>query len=535
MFNALQAETGAEIAALFAADPDRFARFSVQMVDILFDFSRTSMTPAARAMLLDLARAQDVEGWRDRMFAGARINTTEDRRVLHTALRLPEGTAFRADDEDIAGPVLATRARAYRFAEAVRDGRYSGAGGPFTDVVNIGIGGSDLGPHLVADALTPYRDGPRLHFVSNVDGAHLTDVFAGLDLTRTLVLVASKTFTTAETMANAHRARALIEAAVGEAAAPGHFAALTSAVDLAAAFGVPEERCFGFADWVGGRYSLWSAIGLSVMMGVGPARFDALLAGAHEMDEHFRTAPLDANLPVLMALTGIWHRSACRYPSRCIAPYDQRLALLPAYLQQLDMESNGKGVGREGNDLAAPACPVVWGSAGTNGQHAFFQLLHQGEVHPVEFLVAATGHEAEMMDQHDQLLANCLAQAEALMRGRDAAEVVETLTAAGWAEDAARAAAPNRRFPGNRPSTLLLYRRLDPRTLGRLLAAFEHRTFVEGVIWGVNSFDQWGVELGKELARSRLAAIRDPGGSEVPVALAGPVAHLQALRETPGD
>jgi len=395
------------------------------------------------------------------------------------------------------------------FAEAIRDGTARGATGrAFTDVVNIGIGGSDLGPVMATLALAPYHDGPRVHFVSNVDGAHIHDTLKGLDPATTLVIVASKTFTTVETMTNAAAARRWVAGALGEAAVSRHFAAVSTALDKVAAFGIDAARVFGFWDWVGGRYSVWSAIGLPVMIAVGAEDFGRFLDGAHAMDQHFRDAPMGGNLPVTLGLVGYWHRAICGFPTRAIIPYDQRLARLPAYLQQLDMESNGKRVTLDGRALDGPSGPVVWGEPGTNGQHAFFQLLHQGtDVIPVEFMIAAIGHEPNLAIQHEMLIANCLAQSEALMKGRTLAEARAQLKAKGLPDAEADRLAPHRVFPGNRPSITMLYDRLDPFALGRLVALYEHRVFVEAQLFGINAFDQWGVELGKELATELLPVV----------------------------
>ncbi|MBM3525089.1 MAG: glucose-6-phosphate isomerase, partial [Alphaproteobacteria bacterium] len=423
-------------------------------------------------------------------------------------------------------------ARAATFAEAVRDGAIAPArGGRFTDVVNIGIGGSDLGPAMTTLALTPYHVGPRPHFVSNVDGAHIADTLARLDPATTLVIVASKTFTTAETMTNAATARRWIVGALGESAVSAHFAAVSTALDRVAAFGIASDRIFGFWDWVGGRYSVWSAIGLPLMLAIGRANFDRFLDGAHAMDVHFREAPFERNLPVLLGLVGVWHRNICGYPTRAVLPYDQRLARLPAYLQQLDMESNGKRVRLDGMPVGRATGPVVWGEPGTNGQHAFFQLLHQGtDIVPCEFLIAAEGHEPALAQQHAMLVANCLAQSEALMRGRTTAEA-EALLEKSTADPVRRALlAAHRTFPGDRPSVTIAYRKLDPFTLGRLIALYEHRVFVEAAIHGINAFDQWGVELGKELATELLPMVegRMPAASRDSSTL-GLLAHLQSL------
>ncbi len=352
-------------------------------------------------------------------------------------------------------------------------------------------------------ALAPYHDGPRTHFVSNVDGAHLADALKGLDPKRTLFLIASKTFTTQETMANAHSARKWVEAKLGRDKAGLHFAALSTAREKVEAFGIDPERMFGFWDWVGGRYSVWSAIGLSLAIAVGRSHFEAFLAGARAMDEHFRKARPAKNLPLILALIGLWNRNALGFPALAVLPYEQRLARFPAYLQQLDMESNGKSVRLDGKPVASVTGPLVFGEPGTNGQHAFYQLIHQGtDVIPCDFLVGAEGHEPELAHQHKLLIANCLAQTEALMNGRTLAEAKAQLKAQGLPAAEINRLAPHKVFPGNRPTNTLFYRKLDPATLGALIALYEHKVFVQGVIWGINSFDQWGVELGKELANS---------------------------------
>ncbi|MFG1299890.1 glucose-6-phosphate isomerase [Xanthobacter sp. V3C-3] len=507
------------------ATPERFDRFSVAYGDLLIDFSKTAITEETLGLLLDLARAGGVEALRDAMFAGEHINLTEDRAVLHAALRDRSDDPWGVDGIDVKPGVEETLRRLADFASAVRDGRIAGArGGRFTDVVNIGIGGSDLGPAMVTGALAPYHDGPRCHFVSNVDGAHITDVLKGLDPATTLFIVASKTFTTVETMCNAGTARAFIADALGEAAVGAHFAAVSTALERVQAFGISAERTFGFWDWVGGRYSVWSAIGLPVMLAIGPFRFGEFLTGAAAMDAHFRSAPLDQNLPVLLGLIGLWHRNVCQYPSRAIIPYDQRLARLPAYLQQLDMESNGKRVTRDGTPVSRPTGPIVWGEPGTNAQHAFFQLLHQGtDIVPVEFLIAAEGHEATLRQHQDLLVANCLAQSEALMRGRTLEEAAAQLRTKGLPEAEVARIAPHRVFPGDRPSITIAYAQLDPFTLGRIIALYEHRVFVEAAVWGINAFDQWGVELGKELATALLPAVT---GGALPAGTSGSTAGL---------
>lgn len=539
VFKALAADhasrAGEKVANLFAADPDRFGSFSASFEDMLLDFSKCSLTAHTLDLLLDLVRAAGVEAKREAMFTGVHINLTEDRAVLHTALRDPGETPLTVDGQDVRADVASVLAAMATFAEGIRSGTLKGwTGKPITDVVNIGIGGSDLGPVMATIALTPYHDGPRAHYVSNVDGAHLYDTVKDLDPASTLFIVASKTFTTQETMSNAASARHWIVEALGETAVANHFAAVSTALDKVAAFGIAPDRVFGFWDWVGGRYSVWSAIGLPVMIAVGEAHFRRFLAGGHAMDEHFRTAPLEKSLPVLLALVGIWHRDVCGYATRAVIPYDQHLARLPAYLQQLDMESNGKHVTLDGKAVAHDTGPVVWGEPGTNGQHAFFQLIHQGTSPiPVEFLIAAKGHAEEkepgLKRQHAMLIANCLAQSEALMRGRTLEEAKAQLLAAGRDEASADKIAPHRVFTGSRPSVTIAYETLDPYTLGRIIALYEHRVFVEGAVWNINSFDQWGVELGKELANTLLPAVESGVAPDsVSTSAAGLLRHLVA-------
>ena len=485
------------IANLFR-DTERARKFSVRAGDLLLDFSKTSIDDTTFGVLVDMAAASGLEAQREAMFSGARINQTENRAVLHTALRNLNGGPVMLDGRDVMPGVRATLEHMRRFAGDVRAGRFTGQGGRITDVVNIGIGGSDLGPAMAVRALAPCHDGPRCHFVSNVDGADIHDTLSGLVPETTLIIVASKTFTTVETMTNAEAARAWMAAGVGEPGA--QFAAISAAGERAAAFGIAPGRVFGFGDWVGGRYSVWGPVGLSLMIAVGAEDFGAFLGGAEAMDRHFRTAPLAENMPVVLALVGIWHNQGCGYATRAVLPYDQRLARLPAYLQQLEMESNGKGVAMDGGPLPVPSGPVVWGEPGTNGQHAFYQLIHQGtRIIPCEFLVAAEGHEAALDHHHRLLVANCLAQSEALMLGRDPS--AGGMAGAGPDGEALERQARHRAFPGNRPSTTLVYPKLTPYALGQIIALYEHRVFVEGALLGINSFDQWGVELGKALAR----------------------------------
>ena len=494
---------------LFAADPKRFKVFSASFGDLLLDYSKNRVDEKAMAALFELARASGVEERRKAMWRGEHINTTEDRAVLHMALRYRGDKPVGVDGRDVMPDVREVLARMRVFAEGVRDGSIAGAGGePFTDVVNIGIGGSDLGPVMVTLALAPYtRADLRLHYVSNVDGAHIHDTLRGLDPRRTLFIVASKTFTTDETMTNAATARAWIAAALGEAAVPAHFAALSTNIEGCGRFGIPEDRIFGFWDWVGGRYSVWSAIGLPVAIAVGFDNFEAFLAGAYEMDQHFLKAKPEKNLPMIMGLLGVWYRNAWGFSTHAVLPYDQRLSRFAAYLQQQDMESNGKSVTLDGKPVDYPTGPIIWGEPGTNGQHAFYQLIHQGtDVIPVDFLVAATPHES-LPPHHDKLVANCFAQSEALMLGKTKDEVVAELAAQGLGKEQIKALVPHKMFPGNRPSNTLIYPKLTPAMLGSLVALYEHKVFVQGAIWGINSYDQWGVELGKQLARALLPKV----------------------------
>jgi glucose-6-phosphate isomerase len=480
-------------------DETRAADFSVPADGMLFDYSKTNIDAATRAALVALAETSGLAEKRAAMFAGEKINVTEGRAVLHVALRAGDDAVITVDGRDVLPEVRRIRDLCAAFARDVRSGAYTGQGGRITDVVNIGIGGSDLGPAMATLALAPFHDGPRVHFVSNVDGAHIHDTLRGLDPTTTLVIVASKTFTTIETMTNADTAKRWMAERVANPAA--QFAAVSTAADKTAAYGIDPERVFGFEDWVGGRYSLWGPIGLSLMIAVGPKAFDDVLAGARAMDDHFRTAPLADNMPVMLALVGLWHNQLCGHATRAVLPYDQRLSRLPAYLQQLEMESNGKRVAIDGSDLPTHSGPVVWGEPGTNGQHAFYQLIHQGtRVVPCEFLVARHGHEPDLAHQHLLLVSNCLAQAEALLRGRSLNEARAIMAAKGLSGDELERQARHRVFPGNRPTTVLAYDQLTPFAFGQIIALYEHRVFVEGVILGINSYDQWGVELGKELA-----------------------------------
>ncbi|TNC68019.1 glucose-6-phosphate isomerase [Rubellimicrobium roseum] len=509
-------------------DPGRAESFSVRVGDLLLDYSKTNIDRDGLRHLTGLLDAAGVAAKRDAMFAGARINETEGRAVLHTALRNLDGGPVIVDGQDVMPGVLDTLQRMEAFATAIREGQEAGQGGRYTDVINIGIGGSDLGPKMGAIALAPYHDGPRTHFVSNVDPADIADVLRACDPATTLVIVASKTFTTQETMANARTAKAWMSQSVPDAAR--QFAALSTDLAKTGAFGIDPSRVFGFEDWVGGRYSMWGPIGLSLMIAIGPEAFRAFLRGGQAMDLHFRSAEWHENMPALLALVGIWHNQVCDHATRAVLPYDNRLMRLPAYLQQLEMESNGKRVSMDGAPLAVHSGSVVWGEPGTNGQHAFYQLIHQGtRVIPCEFLVAARGSEDDLHHQHQLLIANGLAQSEALMRGRTMDEARALMAAKGLSGDELERQASHRVFPGNRPSTTLAYPRLDPFTLGQIVALYEHRVFVEGAVLGINSYDQWGVELGKELANTLAPMVTgEQGTSGKDASTAGLVEFLRA-------
>jgi glucose-6-phosphate isomerase len=499
----------------FARHPGRAAALSFEAPEVFADLSKNLIDTATLHFLLDLARECGLEAHRDAMFAGTPINATEGRAVLHTALRAPSGAApFSKDVHSVLDAMLA-------YAERVR----AEAGTGVTDVVNIGIGGSDLGPAMVTLALEPYvHPGLRMHFVSNVDGHDLARVLKRLDAKRTLFIVASKTFTTQETMANAEAAKAWFLAQGGSDTAR-HFAATTTNVEAAARFGITTT--FGFWDWVGGRYSLWSAIGLPIAIAIGAEGFRALLAGAHAMDRHFAQAPLERNLPALLGLVDLWYRNFHRFGSRSVAPYHQGLARLPAYLQQLEMESNGKRVDAAGEPLPYATSPVVWGEPGTNGQHAYFQMLHQGsDVIPVEFIAVRTPDHT-LADSHRKLLANCLAQSQALMLGKSADEARAEKAPTAAAGFDADALARHRSFPGNRPSTTLVLESLTPHALGALIALYEHRVFTSGALWGINSFDQWGVELGKALANQLLPRFASGDANGLDASTAALLARLR--------
>lgn len=496
---------------LFANDSKRFEKYSYQLGDILFDFSKHRITDETLPLLMQVAREADIEGWRDRMFAGEKINFTENRAVLHTALRNRSNTPVMVDGRDVMPDVNAVLAQMRDFSNKVRNGDWKGfTGERITDIVNIGIGGSDLGPVMVCDALKPYSN-PSLnvHFVSNIDGAHLMRALEKCKPETTLFIVASKTFTTQETMTNATSARAwFLEAAKDSAFVAKHFVALSTNVKAVQDFGIDTKNMFAFWDWVGGRYSLWSAIGLSIALYVGMDNFEDLLTGAHEMDNHFKTAPLEQNIPVIMALIGVWYNNFFHVDTNAILPYDQGMARFPAYLQQADMESNGKFICRDGERIKYKTGPVIWGEAGTNGQHAFYQLIHQGtQIVPCDFLMPVHSHYAigkHGYAHHKILLANFLAQTQALMLGKTREQARAELEKQGLHGEALETLLPHKVFEGNRPSTSIMFDKLTPNTLGKLIALYEHKIFVQGFIWNINSYDQWGVEYGKQIAQEIL-------------------------------
>ncbi len=505
-----------DILGLFDADSNRAQKFSLEAAGLVLDYSKNPVSEQTLELLLSLAENSSVSAQLQAMFEGRRINVTENRPALHIALRNRSQRPIIVDGRDVMPDVNAVLERMRAFSDAVRGGQLRGATGkPFTDVVNIGIGGSDLGPLTVCSALKPFaKNGPQVHFVSNVDAAHLASTLENLDPQTTLFIVSSKTFTNQETMTNARSARQwlltqLAGSGEDEALIRRHFAAASTNLKETATFGIEPEQVFGFWDWVGGRYSLWSAIGLPIALAVGFDKFEQLLAGAHAMDEHFRTAPLAQNMPTLLALIGVWHTNFLGAATHAVFPYAQDLAWLPMHLQQLEMESGGKRTDRSGLLVDYSTVPIIWGAAGTNGQHAFFQQLHQGtQVTPCDFIAVACS-EWDMPEHHEILLANCLAQSEALLRGRNTDVVLNELATHGITGKEAERLAKSRSFPGNRPSNTILLERLDARVLGALLALYEHKVFVQGAIWNINSFDQPGVELGKGLAEDVLKDLRN--------------------------
>jgi glucose-6-phosphate isomerase len=509
------------VSELFERDPRRFERFSREQAGLLMDFSRQRLDEIALSKLLQLADSVGLRSRIEAMWRGEHINTTEDRAVLHVALRQPQGAAIGG--ADIEKTVMAERARMLGYAEAVRGGTIKGSSGKaFRLVVNIGIGGSDLGPAMAVQALRAYSGGaPRCEFVSNIDGCHLTEVLESADPATTLFIVASKTFTTLETLTNARTARAWLAGRLGEAAVPQHFAAVSVNTKAMNEFGVHPQYRFQMWDWVGGRYSMWSSIGVSLAIAVGERHFRAFLAGGHEVDEHFRSAPWAENLPALMGLIGIWNVNFLGLPTLAVLPYDDSLRRFPAYLQQLEMESNGKSVMLDGEPVQCDTAAVIWGEAGNNGQHSFFQLLHQGSARAaLDFLVPARsscGNQA----QQDLAIANCFAQAEAFANGQSAETVRAELERAGLPPAHTAALVPHKVHPGSRPNSIVLFRQLDPATLGRLIALYEHGVLTQSVVWGINAFDQWGVELGKKLCEQLAPAVQDPaGGHPAPAPIA---------------
>jgi glucose-6-phosphate isomerase len=496
---------------LFASDANRFNKYSLKFTDILFDYSKHRINDETLPLLMQLAREADIENWRDRMFSGEKINITENRAVLHTALRNRSNTPVFVDGKDVMPDVNAVLKQMREFSEKVRDGSWKGyTGKRITDIVNIGIGGSDLGPVMVCDALKPYASPDlNVHFVSNIDGAHLMRALEKCNPETTLFIVASKTFTTQETMTNATSARTwFLTTAQDNAHVAKHFVALSTNAKAVQEFGIDIANMFAFWDWVGGRYSLWSAIGLSIALYVGMDNFEELLTGAHEMDNHFKSAPLEQNMPVIMALIGIWYNNFFHVDTNAILPYDQGMARFPAYLQQADMESNGKFICRDGKRIQYKTGPVIWGEAGTNGQHAFYQLIHQGtQIVPCDFLMPVHSHYAfgkHGYAHHKILLANFLAQTQALMLGKTPEQARVELEKQGMSGEALEKLLPHKVFEGNRPSTSIMFDKVTPNTLGKLIALYEHKIFVQGMIWDINSFDQWGVEYGKQIAQEIL-------------------------------
>ncbi|MBI1194684.1 MAG: glucose-6-phosphate isomerase [Gammaproteobacteria bacterium] len=489
---------------LFARDEGRFDRFSLRLEDILLDYSKNRVTEESMGLLMALARQAGLEHERERMFTGERINFSEDRAVLHTALRNRGNRSIEVDGRDVMPDVRAVLDQMRTFTDAVRNGEWHGySGRPITDIVNIGIGGSDLGPVMVTEALRPYvHERLNTHFVSNVDATHISEVLTRVHPETTLFIIASKTFTTQETLTNAHTARNwFLDAAGDPKRIARHFVALSTNAEAVSDFGIDTANMFAFWDWVGGRYSLWSAIGLSIALAIGMDGFEELLEGGYAMDEHFRKAPLEENMPVIMGMLGVWYVNFFGSQTHAILPYDQYLHRFPAYFQQGDMESNGKRADRDGHLVDYDTGPVIWGEPGTNGQHAFFQLIHQGtRLIPADFLLPMVSHNP-VGRHHELLVSNCFAQTEALMLGKTAAEVRVELEFSGMDSARIDEILPHKLFPGNRPTSTILFHSLTPKTLGSLIALYEHKIFVQGVIWRINSFDQWGVELGKALAK----------------------------------
>ncbi|WP_047538159.1 glucose-6-phosphate isomerase [Methylotenera versatilis] len=523
---------------LFAADAKRFEKYSLKFADILFDYSKHRITDETLPLLLQMAREAKIEQWRDKMFAGEKINITENRAVLHTALRNRSNNPVYVDGKDVMPDVNAVLKQMRNFSEKVRDGSWKGyTGKRITDIVNIGIGGSDLGPVMVCDALKPYASPDlNIHFVSNIDGAHLMRALEKCNPETTLFIVASKTFTTQETMTNATTARTwFLDSAKDNSHVAKHFVALSTNAKAVADFGIDTANMFAFWDWVGGRYSLWSAIGLSIALYVGMDNFEALLDGAHEMDHHFKTAPLEQNMPVILALIGIWYNNFFHVDTHAILPYDQGMARFPAYMQQADMESNGKFICRDGSRVKYKTGPVIWGEAGTNGQHAFYQLIHQGtQIVPADFLMPVHSHYAigkHGYAHHKILLANFFAQTQSLMLGKTKEEARAELEEQGLSGEELEKLLPHKVFEGNRPTTSILFDKLTPNTLGKLIALYEHKIFVQGILWDINSYDQWGVEYGKQIAKQILPQLTsDEKVSNYDSSTNGLINHTKAIK-----
>ncbi len=498
---------------LFAQDPQRFDKFSLRFEDVLLDFSKNRITDRTLALLFDLARESDLKGWTEKMFTGQKINTTEDRAVLHVALRNRSNRPIVVDGQDVMPEVNRVLAQMRQFTESVRSGAWKGyTGKTIADVVNIGIGGSDLGPVMATEALKPYgKPGLRVHFVSNVDGTHIAETLKELNPETALFIVASKTFTTQETLTNAESARDwFLKSARDKAHVAKHFVALSTNEAEVKKFGIDPKNMFAFWDWVGGRYSLWSAIGLSIAVCIGMDNYEQMLAGGHAMDEHFRTTPVEKNLPAILGLIGIWYNNFFGAQTHAILPYDQYMHRFPAYFQQGDMESDGKSVTRDGESCAWSTGPIIWGEPGTNGQHAFYQLIHQGtKIVPCDFLAPIETHNP-IGEHHPILLSNFFAQTEALMKGKTADEVRAELKGPKLSAEALEKLVPQKQFAGNKPTNSILFKKLTPRALGMLIVLYEHKIFTQGIVWNINSFDQWGVELGKQLAKAILPELKGP-------------------------
>ncbi len=497
---------------LFAQDAERFAKFSTRFNDILLDYSKNRITEQTLTLLFDLARQAELTTWINRMFTGEKINNTENRAVLHIALRNRKNTPILVDGNDVMPQVNSVLSKMKHFSDSVRNGEWKGySGKAITDVINIGIGGSDLGPVMVTEALKHYaKENLHVHFVSNIDGTHLIETLKPLNPETTLFIIASKTFTTQETITNAMTAKNwFLETAKNETAVAKHFVALSTNSAEVAKFGIDTNNMFEFWDWVGGRYSLWSAIGLSIAIYIGMDNYEELLNGANEMDEHFHDSPIEINLPVILGLLGIWYNNFFDAQTHAILPYDQYLHRFPAYFQQGDMESNGKRISKKGDMTDYSTGPIIWGEPGTNGQHAFYQLIHQGtKMVPADF-IAPLETLNPSGDHHNILMSNFFAQTEALMKGKTEEEARNELLASGLSGDALAQLLPHKTFAGNKPSNSIIVKKITPHTLGSLVALYEHKIFVQGIIWNINSFDQWGVELGKQLAKTILPELHN--------------------------